>query len=65
MLIGVQDVAVVLEDEVSNAGDDSFAVGTADEENGGIFHERQILMPALTFCSATQSVRETRSRSRK
>jgi hypothetical protein len=39
VLIGVQDVAVMLEDECGNAGDDSFTIGTADEENSGIFHD--------------------------
>ena len=40
MLIGEQDVAVVAEDEFGNRGDDPFAVGAGDQEDGGVMHKR-------------------------
>jgi hypothetical protein len=60
MLIGVQDVAVVLEDEVGNAGDNSFAIRTADQENGGVFYDGQTFMSARIFCALTKVRREVR-----
>jgi hypothetical protein len=38
MLVGEQDVAIVAEDELRNARDYTFAVGTRYEEDGGIMH---------------------------
>jgi hypothetical protein len=38
MLIGEQDVAVVAKDEFGDGGNDSFAVGTGDEKDGGVLH---------------------------
>ena len=38
MLVGVEDVAAVPEDEVGDGGDQSFLVGTTDEEDGAGSH---------------------------
>jgi hypothetical protein len=38
VLVGVQNVRAVLVEKAGNAGDQSFAVGTIDEKNGGVFH---------------------------
>ena len=40
MLIGEQDVAVVAKDKFCNRGNNTFAVGTRDEEYGGVVHYR-------------------------
>src|SRR5712692_7347251 len=34
----MKNVAAVLEDKISNGGDDAFAVRAGDEEDGGVFH---------------------------
>ena len=38
VLIHMQNVAVVAEDEVGDAGDQTAAVRTSDKQNGSIFH---------------------------
>ncbi len=40
VLVGEQDVAVVAKDEVGDSRDHTFAVGTGDEEDGGVMHSR-------------------------
>src|SRR5712671_858477 len=42
MLVGEQDVAVVAKDEISNAGNHAFAVGTGDEKYGGVMHRSPV-----------------------
>ena len=39
MLIGEQDVAAVAKDEFGDRRDNPFAVGTGDEEDGGVVHK--------------------------
>src|SRR5579864_3152583 len=39
VLVGVQDVATMAKDEFRDGGDQTFLVGTADEENGAGSHE--------------------------
>src|SRR6476646_1232878 len=46
MLVGVQDVAVVAEDEVGDGCDFALGVGTTDEEDGGGFHSASTIMRA-------------------
>ncbi len=39
MLVGVEDIGVVLlHKKIGNGGDETFAVGAVDEENGGLGH---------------------------
>ena len=38
VFVGVQDVAVMAVDEIGNGGDFSLAVGTTDQEDGGVLH---------------------------
>jgi hypothetical protein len=38
MLIGMQDIGVVLVQELAHRVDDPLAIGTGDEEDGGVLH---------------------------
>jgi hypothetical protein len=40
MLVGVNDVGAVLVQDAGDGGDETFAVGTGDEQNGGILHAK-------------------------
>jgi hypothetical protein len=39
MLVREEDIAVVLENEIGNRGDHTFAVGAGDQKNGGVVHK--------------------------
>src|SRR5207253_8897142 len=39
MLVRMQNVAIVLKNKVRNASNNSLAIRTADQENGGILHQ--------------------------
>jgi hypothetical protein len=44
MLIGVENIGVVLlHQKVGNGGDETFAVGTVDEKNGGFGHGSNLI----------------------
>jgi hypothetical protein len=38
MLIGMQDVGIVLVQKLADRVDDPFAVGASDEQDSGVFH---------------------------
>lgn len=40
MLIGIENVRAVPVEELRKGGDEAFAVGAADEQGGGLFHNQ-------------------------
>jgi hypothetical protein len=47
VLVGEQDVAVVLKNEIGNGRDHALAVGTGDEEDGGVVHKIRLVSPVV------------------
>ena len=53
VLVGVQDVAVVAEDEIGDGRDQAFAVGTGQQQDGGVLHVeiRNSVVSSVQLCA--------------